>query len=173
MSTSFLEEADAWQNPPFDSETQQAVNTLKNNPEALEDAFYKNLEFGTGGMRGIMGVGTNRVNKYTFGRTTQGLSDYLKEQFPTATPRVVIGYDCRHNSKELAQIVADIFSANGIDVFLFSDLRATPEVSFVVRHLACQCGVVLTASHNPPEYNGYKVYWQDGGQIVPPQERQR
>ncbi|MGB0443542.1 MAG: phospho-sugar mutase [Flavobacteriaceae bacterium] len=170
MSTSFLEQADAWQKAPFDNETQKDVAALKNNPEAFEDAFYKDLAFGTGGMRGVMGVGTNRVNKYTFGRTTQGLSNYLKEQFPTATPRVVIGYDCRHNSKELAQIVADIFSANGIDVFLFSDLRATPEVSFAVRHLACHCGVVLTASHNPPEYNGYKVYWQDGGQIVPPQD---
>ena len=170
MSTSFLEQADAWQKAPFDNETQKDVAALKNNPEALEDAFYKDLAFGTGGMRGVMGVGTNRVNKYTFGRTTQGLSNYLKEQFPTATPRVVIGYDCRHKSKELAQIVADIFSANGIDVFLFSDLRATPEVSFAVRHLACHCGVVLTASHNPPEYNGYKVYWQDGGQIVPPQD---
>lgn len=170
MSTSFLEQADAWQKAPFDNETQKDVAALKNNPEAFEDAFYKDLAFGTGGMRGVIGVGTNRVNKYTFGRTTQGLSNYLKEQFPTATPRVVIGYDCRHNSKELAQIVADIFSANGIDVFLFSDLRATPEVSFAVRHLACHCGVVLTASHNPPEYNGYKVYWQDGGQIVPPQD---
>lgn len=170
MSTSFLEQADAWQKAPFDNETQKDVAALKNNPEAFEDAFYKDLAFGTGGMRGVIGVGTNRVNKYTFGRTTQGLSNYLKEQFPTATPRVVIGYDCRHKSKELAQIVADIFSANGIDVFLFSDLRATPEVSFAVRHLACHCGVVLTASHNPPEYNGYKVYWQDGGQIVPPQD---
>ena len=170
MNTSFLEQADAWQKAPFDNETQQAVTALKNDQEALEDAFYKNLEFGTGGMRGVMGVGTNRVNKYTFGRTTQGLSNYLKAQFPNETPRVVIGYDCRHNSKELAQIVADVFSANAIDVFLFTDLRATPEVSFAVRHLKCHCGIVLTASHNPPEYNGYKVYWQDGGQIVPPQD---
>ena len=170
MNTSLLEQADAWQKAPFDNETQQAVIALKNDQEALEDAFYKNLEFGTGGMRGVMGVGTNRVNKYTFGRTTQGLSNYLKAQFPNETPRVVIGYDCRHNSKELAQIVADIFSANAIDVFLFTDLRATPEVSFAVRHLKCHCGIVLTASHNPPEYNGYKVYWQDGGQIVPPQD---
>lgn len=170
MNTSFLEQADAWQKAPFDHDTQQAVAALKNNLEALEDAFYKDLEFGTGGMRGVMGVGTNRVNKYTFGRTTQGLSNYLKAQFPKETPRVVIGFDCRHNSKQLAQIVADIFSANNIDVFLFSDLRATPEVSFAVRHLKCHCGIVLTASHNPPEYNGYKVYWQDGGQIVPPQD---
>ncbi|RCL72904.1 MAG: phospho-sugar mutase [Flavobacteriales bacterium] len=171
MSTSFLEQVDIWQKAPFDNETQQAVAALKNNPEALEDAFYKDLEFGTGGMRGVMGVGTNRVNKYTFGRTTQGLSNYINSQFTTETPRVVIGYDCRHNSKELAEIVADIFAANNIDVFLFTDLRATPEVSFAVRHLGCHCGVVLTASHNPPEYNGYKVYWQDGGQIVPPQDR--
>lgn len=170
MSASFSERVAAWEKLPFDEETRLAVSKLKSNPEALEDAFYKDLTFGTGGMRGVMGVGTNRVNKYTFGRTTQGLSAYLKQQFPNETPRVVIGYDCRHNSKELAQIVAHIFSANAIDVFLFSDLRTTPEVSFAVRHLSCHCGVVLTASHNPPEYNGYKVYWQYGGQIVPPQD---
>jgi phosphoglucomutase len=170
MSTSFLAQAAAWELPPFDKKTRQAVAELKNNPATLEDAFYKDLAFGTGGMRGIMGVGTNRVNKYTFGKTTQGLSDYIKAQFPNETPSVVIGYDCRHNSKELAQTVANIFSANDIKVYLFTDLRPTPEVSFAVRHLKCQCGIVLTASHNPPEYNGYKVYWQDGGQIVPPQD---
>ena len=170
MSTSFFAQAAAWELPPFDKETRQAVAELKNNPTALEDAFYKDLAFGTGGMRGIMGVGTNRVNKYTFGKTTQGLSNYIKAQFPNETPSVVIGYDCRHNSKELAQTVANIFSANEIKVYLFTDLRPTPEVSFAVRHLKCQCGIVLTASHNPPEYNGYKVYWQDGGQIVPPQD---
>lgn len=170
MNTSFFAQAAAWELPPFDKETSQAVAKLKNNPTALEDAFYKDLAFGTGGMRGIMGVGTNRVNKYTFGKTTQGLSNYIKAQFPNETPSVVIGYDCRHNSKELAQTVANIFSANEIKVYLFTDLRPTPEVSFAVRHLKCQCGIVLTASHNPPEYNGYKVYWQDGGQIVPPQD---
>jgi phosphomannomutase len=170
MSTPFFAQAAAWELPPFDKETRQAVAELKNNPTALEDAFYKDLAFGTGGMRGIMGVGTNRVNKYTFGKTTQGLSNYIKAQFPNETPSVVIGYDCRHNSKELAQTVANIFSANEIKVYLFTDLRPTPEVSFAVRHLKCQCGIVLTASHNPPEYNGYKVYWQDGGQIVPPQD---
>ena len=170
MSTSFFAQAAAWELSPFDKETSQAVAKLKNNPTALEDAFYKDLAFGTGGMRGIMGVGTNRVNKYTFGKTTQGLSNYIKAQFPNETPSVVIGYDCRHNSKELAQTVANIFSANEIKVYLFTDLRPTPEVSFAVRHLKCQCGIVLTASHNPPEYNGYKVYWQDGGQIVPPQD---
>ena len=171
MSTSFLAEATVWEQPPFDSVTRQAVSELKKTPAALEDAFYKDLAFGTGGMRGIMGVGTNRVNKYTFGKTTQGLSKYINSQFPDETPRVVIGYDCRHNSKELAQTVADILSANGIKVYVFTDLRATPEVSFAVRYLNCHCGIVLTASHNPPEYNGYKVYWQDGGQIVPPQDK--
>ena len=171
MSTSFLAEATVWGQPPFDNETRQAVSELKKKPAALEDAFYKDLAFGTGGMRGIMGVGTNRVNKYTFGKTTQGLSNYINSQFPNETSRVVIGYDCRHNSKELAQTVADILSANGIKAYLFTDLRATPEVSFAVRYLKCHCGIVLTASHNPPEYNGYKVYWQNGGQIVPPQDK--
>ena len=145
MSTSFFAQAAAWELPPFDKETSQAVAKLKNNPTALEDAFYKDLAFGTGGMRGIMGVGTNRVNKYTFGKTTQGLSNYIKAQFPNETPSVVIGYDCRHNSKELAQTVANIFSANDIKVYLFTDLRPTPEVSFAVRHLKCHCGIVLTA----------------------------
>ena len=171
MSHSFQDQVNAWEQAPFDKQTQEAVVKLKKDPYALEDAFYKDLAFGTGGMRGIMGVGTNRVNKYTFGRTTQGLSNYLKQQFSKQEIRVVIGYDCRHNSKEFAQIVADIFSANGIDVYLFTDLRTTPEVSFAVRHLSCQCGIVLTASHNPPEYNGYKVYWEDGGQIVPPHDK--
>ncbi len=170
MSKSFFVQAAAWELPPFDEETRQGVAKLKNNASELEDAFYKDLDFGTGGMRGIMGVGTNRVNKYTFGKTTQGLSNYIKAQFPNETKSVVIGYDCRHNSKELAQTVANIFSANDIKVYLFTDLRPTPEVSFAVRHLNCHCGIVLTASHNPPEYNGYKVYWKGGGQIVPPQD---
>lgn len=171
MSINFADRAAEWKKPPFDLKTQQEVTLLSTEPKVLEDAFYKDLEFGTGGMRGVMGVGTNRVNKYTFGRNTQGLSQYLKKQFPEKSIRVVIGYDCRHQSDTLAKIVADIFSANDIEVFLFSSLRATPEVSFAVRHLNAQCGVVLTASHNPPEYNGYKVYWQDGGQIVPPHDK--
>lgn len=171
MSINFADRAAEWKKPPFDLKTQQEVTLLSTEPKVLEDAFYKDLEFGTGGMRGVMGVGTNRVNKYTFGRNTQGLSLYLKQQFPEKSIRVVIGYDCRHQSDTLAKIVADIFSANDIEVFLFSSLRATPEVSFAVRHLNAQCGVVLTASHNPPEYNGYKVYWQDGGQIVPPHDK--
>ncbi|MCL4171441.1 UNVERIFIED_CONTAM: hypothetical protein GTU68_050399, partial [Idotea baltica] len=121
-------------------------------------------------MRGVMGIGTNRINKFTLGKNTQGISNYLKEAFPGEKLKVVIAFDCRHNSKELAKVVANVFSANNIEVFLFEDLRPTPELSFALKHLNCHCGIVLTASHNPPEYNGYKVYWQDGGQLVPPQD---
>lgn len=168
-----LEKANAWIQAPFDSETQENVKELlTSSPKELEDAFYKNLEFGTGGMRGIMGVGTNRINKYTLGKNTQGLSQYLKQVFPGEQIKVAIAYDCRHNSDTLAKVVADVFSANGIKVFLFEELRPTPELSFTVRHLQCHAGIVLTASHNPPEYNGYKVYWQDGGQLVPPQDKE-
>ena len=165
-----MDQVAKWQQDPFDKETQENVTALLQDPKALEDAFYTDLSFGTGGMRGIMGVGTNRVNRYTFGRNTQGLSNYIKKTFPEKTAKVIIGYDCRHQSDTLAQTVADIFSANGIHVYLFPALRPTPEVSFAVRELDAQCGVVLTASHNPPEYNGYKVYWEDGGQIVPPHD---
>ncbi len=166
-----LEIAKKWLSPTFDASTQDAVKELiQTSPKELEESFYKNLEFGTGGMRGIMGVGNNRINKYTLGKSTQGLSNYLKIVFHNKPIKAVIAYDCRHNSKTLAKVVADVFSANGIHVYLFSDLRPTPELSFAVRHLECQCGIVLTASHNPPEYNGYKVYWQDGGQIVPPED---
>ena len=143
---------------------------MTSDPKGLEDAFYKNLEFGTGGMRGVMGVGTNRINKYTLGKNTQGLSNYLKKCFSNEDLKVAIAYDCRKNSDTLAKVVADIFSANGIKVYLFSEMRPTPELSFALKHLNCHSGIVLTASHNPPEYNGYKVYWQDGGQIVPPQD---
>ena len=161
-----------WSRPPFDKETVAQLKVLQQNPEQLEDAFYKDLEFGTGGMRGIMGIGTNRINAYTLGKSTQGLSDYLKSVFNEQTIKVVIAYDCRNNSKNLALKVAEVFSANDIKVSIFSDLRTTPELSFAVKHLQAHCGIVLTASHNPPEYNGYKVYWKDGGQIVPPQDRQ-
>ena len=161
-----------WSRPPFDKETVAQLKALEQNPEQLEDAFYKDLEFGTGGMRGIMGIGTNRINAYTLGKSTQGLSDYLKSVFNEQTIKVVIAYDCRNNSKNLALKVAEVFSANDIKVLIFSDLRTTPELSFAVKHLQAHCGIVLTASHNPPEYNGYKVYWKDGGQIVPPQDRQ-
>ena len=166
-----LDRINTWLTPVFDNDTQEKIkNSIANNPTDIQESFYKDLEFGTGGMRGVMGVGTNRINKYTLGKSTQGLSQYLHKQFPNQTPRAVIAYDCRHNSKSLAKVVADVFSANGIEVYLFEDLRPTPELSFAVKHLNCHCGIVLTASHNPPEYNGYKVYWQDGGQLVPPQD---
>ena len=166
-----LDALNVWLTPTFDSATQDAVRELMTTaPKDMEESFYKNLEFGTGGMRGVMGVGDNRINKYTLGKSTQGLSNYLKSVFPGEQIKAAIAFDCRHNSKTLAKVVADVFSANGIEVFLFSDLRPTPELSFALKHLNCHCGIVLTASHNPPEYNGYKVYWQDGGQIVPPQD---
>lgn len=164
-----LERINSWLTPTFDADTQAIIKeSIANNPKDIQESFYKDLEFGTGGMRGIMGVGTNRINKYTLGKSTQGLSNYLYQQFPGETLKTVIAFDCRHNSKTLAKVVADVFSANGIEVYLFEDLRPTPELSFAVKHLNCHCGIVLTASHNPPEYNGYKVYWQDGGQLVPP-----
>lgn len=166
-----LDRVNQWLTPFFDEKTQHDIKEMiANDPEGLEDSFYKNLEFGTGGMRGIMGLGDNRINKYTLGKNTQGLSNYLKEKFPNQEIKVAIAYDCRHNSKTFAKVVANVFSANGIKVFLFSDLRPTPELSFAVKYLGCQAGIVLTASHNPPEYNGYKVYWEDGGQLVPPQD---
>lgn len=166
-----LERVNQWLTPVFDEITQQEIKEMiASDPEGLEDSFYKNLAFGTGGMRGVMGVGDNRINKYTLGKNTQGISNYLHKEFPNQPIKVAIAYDCRHNSKELANVVADVFSANNIEVFLFSELRPTPELSFAVKHLGCQCGIVLTASHNPPEYNGYKVYWKDGGQLVPPQD---
>ncbi|WP_203296368.1 phospho-sugar mutase [Luteirhabdus pelagi] len=171
VAPEILERVNKWLTPFFDTETQHTIKEMiAHDPEGLEDSFYKNLAFGTGGMRGIMGVGDNRINKYTLGKNTQGISNYLKQQFQGEDLKVAIAYDCRHNSKELAKVVADVFTANGIEVFLFSDLRPTPELSFAVRHLNCHCGIVLTASHNPPEYNGYKVYWKDGGQLVPPQD---
>ena len=166
-----LNKVNEWLTPTFDKQTQAEIEKMMTSaPKELEDSFYKNLEFGTGGMRGVMGVGTNRINKYTLGKNTQGLSDYLKKSFPNEEIKVAIAFDCRHNSDTLAKVVADVFSANGIKVYLFSELRPTPELSFAVRYLKCHAGIVLTASHNPPEYNGYKVYWQDGGQLVPPQD---
>ena len=168
-----LKTVNSWLTPTFDIDTQNKIKDLiATNPTELQESFYKNLEFGTGGMRGVMGVGTNRINKYTLGKNTQGLSNYLAKSFPNIPLKVVIAYDCRHNSKSLAKVVANVFSANNIEVYLFEDLRTTPELSFAVKHLNCHCGIVLTASHNPPEYNGYKVYWQDGGQLVPPQDHE-
>ena len=166
----YKERFQEWLEPPFDEVTIKATKSLIEDKDQLEDSFYKNLEFGTGGMRGLMGPGTNRINKYTLGKNTQGISNYLIKIFKNNIS-VVIAYDCRHNSKELAKVVADVFSANNIKVYLFSDLRPTPELSFALKYLNCKCGIVLTASHNPPEYNGYKVYWEDGGQIVPPEDK--
>jgi phosphoglucomutase len=171
IEQSILNKVNEWLTPTFDETTHEAIKKMMTSaPKELEEGFYKNLEFGTGGMRGVMGVGTNRINKYTLGKNTQGLSDYLYKSFPNEPLKVVIAYDCRHNSDTLAKVVADVFSANGIKVYLFSEMRPTPELSFAVRYLNCHAGIVLTASHNPPEYNGYKVYWQDGGQLVPPQD---
>ena len=171
IDQNILDKVNIWLTPTFDHKTQDEIKEMMtSSPAELEDSFYKNLEFGTGGMRGIMGPGTNRINKYTLGKNTQGISDYLKKSFPNEPLKVVIAYDCRHNSDTLAKVVADVFSANGIHVYLFSEMRPTPELSFALKYLNCHAGIVLTASHNPPEYNGYKVYWQDGGQLVPPQD---
>ncbi len=167
-----LVKAKQWLSDTFDAETKKEIQQLVDTKsEDISDRFYKNLEFGTGGMRGIVGAGTNRINKYTIGKATQGLCNYLIKEKRGKELKVAIGYDCRHDSKWLAKVVADVLSANNIKVVLFEDLRPTPELSFAVNHLNCDVGIVLTASHNPPEYNGYKVYWSDGGQIVPPQDK--
>ncbi len=172
IEPNILKAINEWLTPTFDKETQIDVEKLMtSSPEILKESFYKNLEFGTGGMRGIMGVGTNRINKYTLGKNTQGIANYMHKVFPNRELKVAITYDCRHNSNTLAKTVADVFSANGIKVYLFSDMRPTPELSFALKYLKCQAGIVLTASHNPPEYNGYKVYWEDGGQLVPPEDK--
>ena len=167
MNSNIQKRVEEWSKDPFCNKTILKVSELKKDPELLYDSFYKELEFGTGGMRGISGVGTNRINKYTIGRNTQGIANYINK-IENGVKKVVIAYDCRNDSEYLANVVANIFSANNIKVFLFSSLRPTPELSFAVKKLNCICGIVLTASHNPPEYNGYKVYWKDGGQIVPP-----
>lgn len=171
LELSTLEKAKLWLQESFDKETRDAVQLLiESNSPDLEDSFYRPLEFGTGGMRGVMGVGTNRLNKYTLGQATQGLANYMISQFPDEQISVAIAYDVRNNSKEFGKIVADVFTANGIKVLLFKNHRPTPELSFTVRDKKCHGGIVLTASHNPPEYNGYKVYWNDGAQIVPPHD---
>jgi phosphoglucomutase len=165
--------AESWLTGDFDAETcRQVREMIDNNPQETIDSFYQDLEFGTGGLRGIMGVGTNRMNKYTVGMATQGLANYLKKIFPGQKRiSVAIAYDCRNNSAYFAQITADVFSANGIFVYLFKALRPTPELSFAIRHLGCQSGIVITASHNPKEYNGYKAYWEDGSQLIPPHDK--
>ena len=168
------EKAQSWLTPAYDAETQAEVKQILENPDktGLIDAFYKDLEFGTGGLRGIMGAGSNRMNIYTVGAATQGLANYLNKNFAGRdTISVVVGHDCRNNSRKFAEISADIFSANGIKVYLFDDMRPTPEVSFAIRHLGCQSGINITASHNPREYNGYKAYWDDGAQVLAPHDK--
>ena len=166
------EKAQEWLGPAFDAETQAEVKKMLENDDKTEliESFYKDLEFGTGGLRGIMGAGSNRMNIYTVGAATQGLANYLNKCFAGQPVSVVVGHDCRNNSRKFAEISADIFSANGIKVYLFDDLRPTPEVSFAIRHLGCQSGINITASHNPREYNGYKAYWDDGAQVLAPHD---
>ncbi len=168
-----LKNAQTWLDGNYSEETKTAIREmLENNPTELTDSFYQNLEFGTGGLRGIMGVGTNRMNEYTVSMATQGLANYLLQAFPLNTnPKVAIAFDSRNNSQAFARITAEVFAGNGIKVFLFESLRPTPELSFAIRHLGCQGGVVVTASHNPKEYNGYKAYWNDGGQLVSPHDK--
>ncbi len=170
MDTKTENKINEWLSGNYDEDTKSQIQQLQKKDGAqLEDAFYKDLEFGTGGLRGIMGVGTNRMNKYTVGMATQGYANYLKKCFPEV--KVAIAHDVRNNSRQFAEIAAEIFAANDIKVFLFDDIRPTPELSFTIRTLECQGGVVITASHNPKEYNGYKAYWKDGGQLVPPHDK--
>lgn len=172
MDTKIRDRVNMWLNGSFDEATKNEIKKLEaENPDELTEAFYRNLEFGTGGLRGIMGVGTNRINKYTIGMATQGYANYLKKTYPGGETRVAIAHDSRNNSRRFAEITANVMAANGIKVFLFESLRPTPELSFAIRHLGCQGGVVCTASHNPKEYNGYKAYWNDGGQLVPPHDK--
>src|SRR6476661_9997084 len=172
MDAAITQKVQSWLDGAYDEQTKAQIRELqKNNPDDLADAFYRNLEFGTGGLRGLMGIGTNRMNKYTVGMATQGYANYLKQSFPNEEVKVAIAYDSRNNSAFFAETAAHVFAANGIKVFLFEDLRPTPELSFAIRNLGCNGGVVCTASHNPKEYNGYKAYWDDGGQLVPPHDK--
>jgi phosphoglucomutase len=173
LSADIQEKVSLWLSGSFDDTTKTQIQRLldENNTAELTDAFYKDLEFGTGGLRGVMGVGSNRMNKYTVGMATQGLANYLKKSFPNQPIKAAIAYDSRNNSTEFAKITADVLSANDIYVYLFKELRPTPELSFAVRYFGCQTGIVLTASHNPKEYNGYKAYWTDGAQVVTPHDK--
>jgi phosphoglucomutase len=172
MNQAINQKIASWLEGNFDAATKEEIRSLQaNQPDLLEDAFYRNLEFGTGGLRGLMGVGTNRVNKYTIGMATQGFSNYLLKTYPNDSISVVVGHDSRNNSRFFAETTAQVFAANGIKVYLFEALRPTPELSFAIRQLQCKAGVVCTASHNPKEYNGYKAYWNDGGQLVPPHDK--
>ncbi|MBC7904477.1 MAG: phospho-sugar mutase [Gemmatimonadaceae bacterium] len=172
MEAVIQEKVNVWLEGNFDNDTKQAIRKMQSeNPGELAESFYRNLEFGTGGLRGIMGVGTNRINKYTVGMATQGFANYLNNTYPGGPVRVAIAHDSRNNSRFFAETAANVFAANGIKVFLFESLRPTPLLSFAIRQLGCQGGVVCTASHNPKEYNGYKAYWNDGGQLVPPHDK--
>jgi len=172
MSPETTQKIATWLNGNYDVATKNAIKELQNaNTSELEESFYKNLEFGTGGLRGIMGVGTNRINKYTIGMATQGFANYLLKTYTNEPISVAIGHDSRNNSRFFAETTAQVFAANGITVYIFETLRPTPELSFAIRHLGCKAGVVCTASHNPKEYNGYKAYWNDGGQLVPPHDK--
>ena len=172
MNTVTSEKINVWLDGNYDADTKSAIQKLQTeNPTELEDSFYRNLEFGTGGLRGIMGVGTNRMNKYTVAMATQGFANYLKKAYFKDEIRVAIAHDCRNNSRFFAETTANVFAANGIKVFLFDALRPTPELSYAIRTLDCKAGVVCTASHNPKEYNGYKAYWDDGAQLVPPHDK--
>jgi phosphoglucomutase len=167
-----LKAAEQWMRAPFDEATQNEVkNLIENNPAELTESFYKSLEFGTGGLRGIMGVGTNRMNKYTVAMATQGLANYMKKVFGDVNLSMAIAHDCRNNSPYFTEITAQVMTANGIKVYVFDNLRPTPELSFAIRYFGCQSGVVITASHNPKEYNGYKAYWNDGGQLISPHDK--
>ncbi|MFP4469245.1 MAG: phospho-sugar mutase [Bacteroidales bacterium] len=173
IDPTIMERAEKWLGPGFDQDTRNAVKEMiDDKPDELIESFYRDLEFGTGGLRGIIGVGTNRMNKYTLGMATQGLANYLKKVYPHEKElRAAISFDCRIKSDYFAQVTADVLSANGFKVFLFEDLRPTPELSFAIRHLKCHTGVMITASHNPKEYNGYKAYWNDGAQMIPPHDK--
>jgi phosphoglucomutase len=172
MDAEIQEKINLWLTEDYDQATRDEISRLqRENPNELTESFYRNLEFGTGGLRGLMGVGTNRMNKYTVGMSTQGFANYLKKSFPNQPVKVAIAHDSRNNSRFFAETAANVFAANGIKVFLFQSLRPTPELSFAIRHLHCQGGLVCTASHNPKEYNGYKAYWDDGGQLVPPHDK--
>ncbi|PLW97878.1 MAG: phosphoglucomutase, partial [Marinilabiliales bacterium] len=173
VDKSIMTKANIWLNGAYDEETKSKIRAMiDNDPQELIESFYRDLEFGTGGLRGIMGVGSNRMNKYTVGAATQGFANYLKANFSGIDRiKVAIAYDSRNNSKFFAQVTADVFSANDIKVYLFDDLRPTPELSFAIRHFECQGGIVITASHNPKEYNGYKAYWDDGGQLISPHDK--
>src|SRR6476620_4680575 len=172
MDAAIAQKVQSWLDGNYDENVKNEIRALQQKGgDDLADAFYRNLEFGTGGLRGIMGVGTNRMNKYTVGMATQGFANYMKASFPDQEIKVAIAHDCRNNSRFFAETTANVFAANGIKVYLFEALRPTPELSFAIRNLGCKGGVVCTASHNPKEYNGYKAYWDDGSQLVPPHDK--